>query len=144
MKQKVLVIPDQVLVDAETIELLQIDPCEWKVGKHGYCYNATRGLMHRHIWKLSRGEIPKKLQIDHINHNKIDNRMENLRLVTPAENQYNRTDIAGYYLRKDLGKYQAQIRIKGRKTNLGVYDTAIEARLAYLKAKEKHHVFLYS
>jgi group I intron endonuclease len=45
----------------------------------------------------------------------------------------------GYYYDKSIGKYRAQIRIEGIKTNLGAYNTAEEARRAYLEAKEVYH-----
>ena len=45
--------------------------------------------MHRFIWELVNRPIPKGFEIDHINHNGLDNRIENLRLVTHAENIHN-------------------------------------------------------
>lgn len=45
----------------------------------------------------------------------------------------------GYYYDKAIGKYRAQIRIEGIKTNLGAYNTPEEARKAYLEAKELYH-----
>ena len=41
--------------------------------------------MHRFIWELVNGPIPEGFQIDHIDHNGLDNRLENLRLATSAE-----------------------------------------------------------
>jgi hypothetical protein len=50
---------------------------------------GKRFLTHRFIWEMFNGSIPKGLQIDHINGIRDDNRIENLRLVTNAQNQLN-------------------------------------------------------
>lgn len=45
--------------------------------------------LHRVVWEYYNGKIPKNLMIDHINRNKSDNRIENLRLVDAKENRRN-------------------------------------------------------
>lgn len=50
--------------------------------------------VHRLIWIYHNGAIPSGLLIDHIDKDKLNNRIENLRLVTPAENQRNRSPAA--------------------------------------------------
>lgn len=56
------------------------------VMKNGYNTTLSR---HRVIWTYFNGEIPDGMQIDHINGDKKDNRLENLRCVTPYENTHN-------------------------------------------------------
>lgn len=53
-----------------------------------YC-NSKRVLVHRLVWETFVGEIPCGYQIDHINTIRDDNRLENLRCVTPKENANN-------------------------------------------------------
>jgi len=101
-------------------------------------------LEHRVIWIYFNGLIPKNLFIDHINQNKNDNRIENLRLCTRSENQYNRgayknntSGIKGVSYNKALKKYSSQMRINDVKTHLGYFDTIELAKEAYdLKAIE--------
>jgi hypothetical protein len=91
------------------------------------------------IWIYHNGEIDKDLCVDHINGNKDDNSIGNLRLVTNQENSFNRPNAKGYYWNKPTNKFKAEIKLNGKKTSLGSYDNEREARKAYLNAKEKYH-----
>ncbi len=82
-----------------------------------------------------------EIQIDHIDHNRINNNVENLRLVSGQENQFNRSNVKGYCLEKKTNKYKAQIVISKKSIHLGVFETEEEAHNAYLEAKEKYHIF---
>lgn len=101
---------------------------------------------HRLAWYFIYGEWPRK-QIDHINGNRKDNRIINLRLVTPRENSQNRQrhrdgKLPGIIYRERLNKWEARIG-KGSKyqKSLGVYNTREKAYQAYLDAqKEYEHV----
>ena len=77
--------------------------------------------------------------IDHIDGNKQNNNIENLRVVTNQENQFN-TKAKGYYFNKRRNKWMAYIMVDGKLINLGYYDTEAEARQAYLTAKAKLHI----
>lgn len=62
------------------------------VNSSGYYQTRVDGKLvsnHRIIWTMQRGEIPKGVFIDHIDRNKLNNKIDNLRLVTPTENLRN-------------------------------------------------------
>lgn len=99
------------------------------------CGKRVPVQMQRVILGLKRGD---KLQADHKNHDTLDNRRENLRAVTCAENQWNR-HANGYTWDKRRGKYKAKIEVGGVQKFLGYFDTSDEARAAYLKAKTIYH-----
>jgi len=72
--------------------------------------------------------------IDHINGNKLDNRKENLRIVTYTQNAQNKSKqenttskYIGVYFRKDRNTWIAEIRVNSKKIYLGAFKTEIEA-----------------
>jgi len=101
-------------------------------------------LAHRLVWLLNHGRFPAG-EIDHINGQKADNRIENLREVnhrTNCENEVrarnnNKLGLLGVSL--DAGKFKAQININGKKVNLGRFRSATEAHEKYLDAKRRYH-----
>ena len=82
--------------------------------------DGKRYFVHRLIWVMCRGPIPDGMHIDHIDHDPTNNRIENLRLATTAENQRNRrgaqadskSGIRGVSPQK--GGWQARVRVNGR------------------------------
>lgn len=65
--------------------------CEYNAEKYEHVKKKRKTWRaHRFIWIYFNGEIPEGLEIDHINNDKTDNRLENLRLFTPAQNSRDR------------------------------------------------------
>ncbi len=93
--------------------------------------------VHRIVWELINGEIPKGLSIDHINGDRGDNRIENLRVVSARGNGQNRAEHRSGRLvgaTKDGKRWKAQLRINGKSIHIGRYDTELEAHKAYTEA----------
>lgn len=129
------------------VALVDDEDYEW-LSAYKWCYTSPIGyavtkvrtpekqvsmLMHRLIMNA-----PTNLVTDHINHNKLDNRRENLRLCTRQENNRNMpmrsNNTSGYkgvYWHKARSKWQANIRHLGEEVYLGVFEDKHEAALAY-------------
>jgi hypothetical protein len=104
-----------------------------------------RYLVHRLAWALHYGEWPT-LFIDHINRVKTDNRIENLRLVTPKENNQNvgigprnTSGALGVGWKKSRNKWVAYIRLDNKHKELGVFSDFDAAVAARLKAEQDHY-----
>ena len=65
--------------------------------------------------------------------------MNNLRIVSCHENQFNRNG-KGYDFDKRINRYASYITLNSKKIHLGMFDTKEEAHQAYLQAKEKYHI----
>tara|TARA_R100000655_G_C2916658_1_gene181531 strand:+ start:107 stop:664 length:558 start_codon:yes stop_codon:yes gene_type:complete len=103
---------------------------------------------HRLAWLLHYGEDPgTDFVVDHINGNRFDNSINNLRLATIAENNRNRTiganntsGFKGVYMTRLKNKpYCARINVDGVDKYLGAFKTKGDAALAYEKASIEYH-----
>lgn len=107
-----------------------------RVGPDGYRRIRSKEASvaaHRVVWRILRGEWPA-LGLDHINGNRADNRIENLRLATPAQNNANMRG-RGRHLKgvtKNGNRFQAQIKCAGVNHYIGLFMTEEEAHAAYL------------
>ena len=104
-------------------------------------------LAHRLAWLYEFGAWPSG-QIDHINGEKTDNRIENLRDVAPNVNRQNirkarshnkSTGVLGVSFHRRIGKYVAYIRKDGKRTHLGYFEELAVAERAYIEAKRRQH-----
>lgn len=109
------------------------------IGSNGYRVFRLDGKLystHRAIWAMLNGRWPSEL--DHINRDRADNRPENLREVTSAQNKAN-TGLScrntsgrkGVSWNKDVRKWQATANLAGKSTYLGVYSDIEAAAEAY-------------
>ena len=104
-----------------------------------------RYCVHRICWIWFYGKEPKD-QLDHINGNKSDNRISNLREANTAENMrnvgkqaHNTSGWKGISWHKLRGKWRADIKVNQKQISLGLFDCPAAASLAYQIAADKYH-----
>jgi hypothetical protein len=137
----------EMIVDSELYRFLNL--VKWHCDSKGYARksykenNKWRGI-HAHRLIV---DAPIGMMVDHINGNPLDNRLCNLRIVTPAQNSMNvgktSKNTSSKYkgvTRVVSGKWQAVLNIGYERLYLGVFPTQTEAALAYNEAAKKHHV----
>lgn len=102
-----------------------------------------RGLAHRFAWIYMHGELPEG-QIDHINGDRRDNRISNLRVVSNRENsrnqrlcKNNQLGITGVYFRTNDDRWYASITVDKRH-HLGSFKTLLDAAAARKSAELKY------
>jgi hypothetical protein len=109
--------------------------CIWdpKLGRGPISY-------HRLIWFQAYGYWPKR--IDHINGEKLDNRLENLREATKEQGNQNRRSkhlFKGIYFDPMRKRFRVRVQANGRRHCIGSYLTEEEARRASIKAIKRLH-----
>lgn len=138
-----------------TNKLSRIDENTWPIIKkykwllvQGYVATKIDGkriYLHRFLMNMPNGK-----EIDHINGNRLDNRICNLRICSHSENQRNKGKLIGQYTsnykgicwRKFQKQWRATIRFKNRKHLIGYFKNEIDAAIAYdLWARELHGKF---
>jgi len=103
----------------------------WRVAISGVTYQLSRL-----IWTWHYGGISHEMEVDHIDRNPSNNRIENLRLATQAQNEYNKPRRGCSF---ENGKWRASIYDHGKNVYLGLYDTPEEASAAYWEYANKLH-----
>jgi hypothetical protein len=145
---------------ADLKELLRYDPetgaLEWRstMGRRRARagYTTPRGYVkiglygremyaHRVAWAIHHGEWPSDC-IDHINCNKSDNRMCNLRIATVQQNNCNRQDFLGVSLRRQKGRkpvWIARVKKNNLQVCVGRFSCFGKARRAYVESSRSLH-----
>lgn len=133
------------LVDDEDFEYLS--QWKWCYGKGYAMRNGPRNHYKRRVIWMHRLIIdaPESLEVDHKNLDKLDNRKENLRACTHAENcrnvsagKRNSTGFRGVSFNKKTKRYMAMITSNGVSKFLGYFDNAEDA---YSKRREHIHQY---
>lgn len=109
---------------------------------------GERFLAHRLAWMFVNGSFPDGL-IDHIDGNKSNNAIANLRIATASENGQNRKlpnknnkcGLIGARFVESKNKFVASIRIDGKSKHIGYFKSAELAHSAYISSKKEVHPF---
>lgn len=111
------------------------------------CIDGKRYKAHRLAWLYVYGNFPKNF-IDHVDGNKSNNKISNLRECSHAQNHQNRLKnstnncgFLGVHFSISTGKYRAQIQLDGENRHIGLFDSPEEAHNAYLSEKKNLHKF---
>lgn len=143
----------EIYISEEDLELY--NSYSWYIKNNGsnnlYLVRQDKNKKEYSFHRTVLNVLDNKVHVDHINGNSLDNRRENLRICSNAQNRrnskLNKRNTTGFKgVRKSkrlLDKpYQALIGFEDRQYILGYYKTAIEAAKAYdIKAKELHKQF---
>lgn len=123
------------------------------VALNGYSVIRIDGVLyaaHRLAWFYANGTWPDG-HVDHINRDKLDNRMPNLRVCNDLENgqnanlsKANKSGVTGVWFNSKIGKWHAQIMVNRKNLYLGRYQNKEEAIKARKSAEEKYFPFRVS
>lgn len=150
-------IRDRLSYNPETGEFHWLNsPRKRWVGKKAGCFDSITGYIrigvagkvryaHRVAWAYVYGEWPDD-EIDHLNCNRIDNRIANLRAANCGHNARNRrktsrniSGFKGVSFNSKRGLWRAGIGFEGKRYNLGDFVTPEMAHAAYVKASHQLH-----
>lgn len=113
----------------------------WQIALNKVTYKA-----HRLAWLYVYGSLPKGV-IDHINGDKRDNRIVNLRDVSVSGNQYNRkapknntSGHQGVSFVNSMGRWRVTLAVGKKQINIGYYSKIDDAVAAHKAAKNKYHI----
>lgn len=133
---------NSIFIDTEDYE--KVSQFYWYVDKKGYVVTTVDGKvkkLHRFIMDISE----RKIQVDHINHQKLDNRKCNLRIVNNSKNQMNRSlmsnnksGVTGVVWHKRDNIWEAYITVDYKRIYLGRFEKFEDAVKARKEAEEKY------
>ena len=131
------------LVDDDVYERERVH--RWLLDRRGYPYRSIpRGKRFYYLHHAVLGPRPPGMYADHLNGDRLDARRENLRWADASQNGANRRQICGKVRLKGVcvhtqtGKFQAQIKVRGKNHFLGLFNDPMDAARAYATAARKH------
>ena len=154
--------------DKEILDRLQYSPelggscLSWKKSKFPQKVGAMAGsiksdkywrivvggktlLAHRIVWFLHHNCFPTA-DLDHIDNNRLNNKIENLREATRSQNNMNTpqskrntSGVKNVSFHKRQKKWEVRVQVNRKMINFGYYDDLELAELIAIEAREKHH-----
>ena len=119
--------------------------------QYGYCrikVNKIEYAAHRLIWVWHNGDLKTDVMVDHVNTDRSDNRIENLRLCTHKQNMQNRKispkNTTGYpnvHFDTQVNRYRAKVKVDGKSYGTLTFKTAEEAHDYAKELKASLHPF---
>lgn len=117
----------------------------WYEDNHGYIVTHLNSNKHLKLHRLIMDCYDKNIDVDHINHDKTDNRKANLRLCTRQQNMFNKgvtkhntSGVVGVYYSEKLQRWVAQITVNYKHIHLGVFRSKTQAIQARQNAEIKY------
>lgn len=128
----------KILIDKEDFK--SVSKYTWWIKENNYVYtNVTveskRTSLYLHRLILN---APKGKEVDHINHNPLDNRKKNLRICNKSQNNINKKNMYSG-VNKFRNKWRARIKKDNKEIHLGIFNSREEA----LKARKKSEIKLF-
>jgi hypothetical protein len=134
----------EAMFDEDKLSIAESYPLTWYVKRSSKtcCYvtgistkegKQTVTYLHRLLTNC-----PDNMVVDHIDHNTLDNRLENLRVVTRKANIQNFREQKGITYREDLGKWVVRMQANGKQMHLGCFLDYDDALVARKNAEEKY------
>lgn len=131
----------EVIFDIENLE--KVSAHAWFIDSLGYPSTGI-GRENIRMHRFFVEDVQDGMVIDHINRNKMDNRVKNLRICTQKENVHNSTirknntsGVPGVFFDKRAGRWRAQIYENGKSKHIGIYDAYEDAVAARKKAEKE-------
>lgn len=118
---------------------------EYARGYRRVSLDGKMHAVHRIIWTMFNGDIPKGIHVDHINGNAADNHIENLRLATNSQNCCNRrmkpnnTGIKNVSWEAAKQKFRVALQVNKVRKFFGYFDDIELAELVAIEARNKYH-----
>jgi len=148
MKEIQLTQGQKAIVDDDLYDMLNCWKWSARWDKHTKSFYAKRNIKRDGKWEnISMARVVLHLrkgdgyQVDHINHQTLDNRKENLNVVTNRQNQQNQENqkpksskYPGVSWHKASKKWRADITIDGKQKHLGLFPTELDGFRAYINA----------